>query len=165
MTGTQKVTVKFELGQETKPSTMTITVTRNSQTLQPPSNFGEYYTFVATWDQGAVEPVKFDLSGNYIGALSGDTSGNGGAASTCEGATKRFSQSGSIIRFLYNKIRACTYNQTSPGGPYNFQLEDFKCRLIIGSESFKCNYSGTTTIDGVSVTVKNSGNAYDIGDR
>ena len=162
---TVNINIPVEDQQETKPSTMTVTVTRNSQSLQPPSNFGEYYTFVATWDQGAVQPVKFDLSGNYYAALSGDTSGDGGATGTCEGATKRFSQSGSNIRFLYQKGAACKYNQTSPGGPYRFQLEDFKCRLIIGSESFKCNYSGTTTIDGVSVTVKNSGNAYDIGDR
>ena len=47
----------------------------------------------------------------------------------------------------------------------DFNLEDFYCRLKIGSSVFYCNHSGTETIDGVTVEIKNSGNASDIGDR
>ena len=45
-------------------------------------------------------------------------------------------------------------------------LEDFYCRLNLGSTQVKCNYSGTMTVDGANVTVKttNSG-VSDAGER
>ena len=163
LTGTQKVTVKFELGQETKPSTMNITVTRNGDRVSPNGNFGYFYDFSINWDTEALEPVKFVVSGNHY-----RTNTESPSAAGCEHGVSVgiLDQSGTSLRFLYEKNNACTLNQTTGGGPGHIFLQDFYCRIIIGSQEFKCNYSGTTTIDGVTVNVKNNTNdVYDNGDR
>ena len=138
---------------------MIVTVTRNSETIQN-GNFGQYYNFTVTTDNGLVSPVTFEVSGNYYNAPSAE----GGSSASC-GTSQKLNTSGSNLRFLYQKRSACTINQTYPGGPFDFNLEDFYCRLKIGSSVFYCNHSGTETIDGVTVEIKNSGNASDIGDR
>ena len=143
------------------PSTMNITVTRNGDRVSPNGNFGYFYDFSINWDTGALEPVKFVVSGNYYRT----NAENPSAANCGAGSVGTLDRSGTSLRFLYEKS-ACTLNQTTGGGTGHIFLEDFYCRIIIGSQEFKCNYSGTTTIDGVTVNVKNNTNdVYDNGDR
>ncbi|PWL73868.1 hypothetical protein DBY21_10035, partial [Candidatus Gastranaerophilales bacterium] len=106
---------------------------------------GEQYTFTVACTNAPFN-YGFELSGNWHGSTQ---NGN-------PNYQQQYHGSGMRVSFLY---------QGTLNGQGVF-LEDFYCRLNLGSTQVKCNYSGTMTVDGANVTVKttNSG-VSDAGER